>query len=167
MATTAHMKKSLSIPLFISTTVGTVLLGMLSGLLSGSKAGYSLLVLPPATPPDAVFPVVWSVLYAMIGLSLFFIMRTHAVTESLQKRKTAATALWFVQFGFLLLWPFAFFTFKLYIFSFLWIVSLWAISLALIICSFRVSPTAGALLIPYEAWLTFAVYLNLFIAMLN
>lgn len=114
MAQTAHLKRRASIPLFITTTFGTLLLGMLSGLFSGSKAGYNSLALPPATPPDAVFPVVWSILYAMIGLSLFFILRKTAITESLAMRRKTAAILWFIQFGAMLAWPFAFFTLKLY-----------------------------------------------------
>ncbi len=167
MAQTAHLKKRVSIPLFFTTTIGTLLVGMLAGLLSGSKAGYDSLVLPPATPPDAVFPYVWGVLYVMIGLSLFFIIRTPAVTPNLLTNKRVSTVLWCIQFGFNILWPFAFFTFKLYTFSFLWLAALSAINLALIIYSFKVSNAAGWLLIPYEAWLLYAAYLNMFIAILN
>ena len=167
MAQTAHLKKRTSIPLFFTCTLGTLLLGWLLGLLSGSKAGYNSLVLPPLTPPDKVFPIVWSILYVMIGLSLFFILRTNSATETLMRDKKAATTLWSLQFAFNLLWPFAFFTLQLYIFSFLWLAVLAAIDLALIIYAFRVSPAAGALLIPYQAWLMFALYLNLFIAILN
>ena len=105
MAQTAHLKRRASIPLFITTTFGTLLLGMLSGLFSGSKEGYNSLALPPATPPDAVFPVVWSILYAMIGLSLFFILRKTAITESLAMRRKTAAILWFIQFGAMLAWP--------------------------------------------------------------
>ena len=167
MAQTVHLKRRASVPLFITTTFGTLLLGMLSGLFSGSKAGYNSLLLPPATPPDAVFPVVWSILYAMIGLSLFFILRKTAITETLAAQRKTASILWFIQFAGMLAWPFAFFTLKLYIFSLLWLTGLVALNLALIICSFRVSAPAGALLIPYQAWLMFALYLNLFIAILN
>ncbi len=167
MATSTHLKRRIGIPLFLTTVGGTVLLGMLSGLFSGSKAGYNSLVLPPATPPDAVFPIVWGILYAMIGLSLFFILRRPAVTPLLAQEKKAATTLWIVQFAFNLLWPFAFFTFRLYTFSFLWLAALTAINLAAIVYAFRVSKAAGILLIPYEAWLMFALYLSLFIAILN
>ncbi|MDE6399052.1 MAG: tryptophan-rich sensory protein [Clostridiales bacterium] len=167
MATTAHLKKRASVPLFLTTTLGTVLLGMLAGLFSGSKAGYSSLVLPPATPPDKVFPIVWSVLYAMIGMSLFFTLRKPAVTTTIERDRKTATVLWWIQLGFNLLWPFAFFTLHLYTFSLLWLIALSAINLAAIIYAFRVSPTAGALLVPYEGWLLFDNYLNLFIAILN
>lgn len=167
MAQSTHLKKRISIPMFITCVGGTLLLGFLSGLFSGIRAGYGSLVLPPATPPDKVFPIVWGILYAMIGMSLFFIMRTNAVTAVIEQNKKAASVLWYIQFAFNLLWPFAFFTFKLYTFSFLWLAALVAINLALIIYAFRVSKFAGALLIPYQAWLMFALYLNLFIAILN
>lgn len=103
----------------------------------------------------------------MIGASLFFIVNKPAVTKTLQHDRTAATVLWFIGFAFNLAWPFAFFTFKLYTFSFLWLAAIVAINLATIIYAFRVSPVSGALLIPYQGWLMFALYLNLFIAILN
>ena len=167
MAQTAHLKKRTSIPVFVTATLGTMFLGFLSGLSSGSKAGYGMLVLPPATPPDKVFPIVWGVLYAMIGASLFFIMNKPAVTKTLERDKNVAVILWAIGLAFNLAWPFAFFTLKWYAFSFLWLAALVAINLATIIYAFRVSAVAGSLLIPYEAWLMFALYLNLFIAIMN
>ena len=167
MAQTTHLKKSVSIPAFLTATFGTVLLGMLSGLTSGSMRGYGSYVVPPLTPPDVVFPIVWSILYAMIGLSLFFILRQPTITEALARDKNTAIWLWGVQLAFNLLWPYAFFTLRLYTFSFLWLTALVAVNFALIIYAFRVNKLAGALLIPYQAWLMFAAYLNLFIAILN
>lgn len=167
VAANAHLKKRASIPLLAATTLGTVLLGFLAGLFSKSRNGYSGLVLPPAAPPDIVFPVVWGVLYFTIGLSLFFILRKPAVTKAYERDRKTAFVLWIIGFAFNLAWPFAFFTFKLYTFSFLWLAALTAINLATVIYAFRVSPTAGALLIPYEAWLMFALYLSLFVAILN
>ena len=167
MAQTTHLKAYKSIPLFLSAVGGTVLLGMLAGVFSGSHAGYSLLVLPPATPPDVVFPVVWSILYVMIGMSLFFILRKPAVTEQLAHDRRTAATLWFVQFGMNILWPFAFFALKMYAFSLIWLAALVAVTTACMIYAFRTSPAAGVLLIPYQGWLLFALYLNLFIAILN
>lgn len=167
MATTAHLKKRASVPLFLTTTLGTLLLGMLAGLFSGSKAGYSSLVLPPATPPDAMFPVVWSVLYVLIGMSLFFVLKKPAVTAEMAHDRKVATVLWWIQFAFNLAWPFAFFTLHMYTFSLLWLIALCAVNLAATVYAFRVSRAAGALLVPYEAWLLFAAYLNMFIAILN
>ncbi len=167
MATTAHLKKRAGVPLFLSCLIGTVLLGMLAGLFSGSRAGYASLVLPPATPPDGVFPIVWTVLYAMMGLSLFFIRRKPAFTTTLARDKQTATVLWAIQFAFNLIWPFMFFWLQLYTVSLLWLITLVAVNLAAVVYAFRTSPTAGALLVPYEMWLLFAAYLNLFIALLN
>ena len=166
-ATTAHLKKATNIPILITAVLGTMLLGFLSGLLSGSMHGYGDYVVPPLTPPDIVFPIVWGVLYFMIGLSLFFIIRRSAVTAQLVADRKVATVLWIVQFVFNIAWPFAFFALELYTFSMIWLAALVAINLALIIYAFKVSKVSGALLIPYEVWLTFALYLNMFIALMN
>ena len=166
-ATTTHLRKATHIPALIAAVLGTLLLGFLSGLLSGSMHGYGNYVVPPLTPPDIVFPIVWSVLYVMIGLSLYFIVRHSAVTTQLAHYRKVATILWIVQFVFNIAWPFAFFTLELYTFSMIWLAALVAINLALIIYAFKISPVAGSLLIPYEAWLMFALYLNMFIAIMN
>ena len=166
-ATTTHLRKAAHVPALIAAVLGTLLLGFLSGALSGSMHGYGDYVVPPLTPPDMVFPIVWGVLYFMIGLSLFFIVRRSAVTLQLESDRKIATVLWIIQLVFNLAWPFAFFTLELYTFSMIWLAALVAINLALIIYAFRVSPVAGGLLIPYEAWLMFALYLNIFIAILN
>ena len=167
MAQTMHLKRRRSIPTFFVATLGTLLLGTLAGWFSGSKRGYTALVLPPATPPNIVFPIVWTVLYIMIGMSLFFIMRTWAVTDALEDDRKVATFLWALQFFFNLAWPFAFFTLRLYAFSALWLAVLVGVNIALMLYAFRVKMIAGWLLVPYQAWLTFAFYLNLFVAILN
>ena len=167
MAQTTHLKRRRSIPSFIAASLGTLLLGTLAGWFAGSKQGYGSLVLPPLTPPNEVFPIVWSVLYIMIGASLFFILESYAVTDVLESDRKIATFLWALQLFFNLAWPFAFFTLKLYAFSALWLAALVGINIALMLYAFRVSTPAGWLLVPYQLWLTFAFYLNLFVAILN
>lgn len=164
---TNHLTSKMQVPLALFTTLGTLLVGMLSGLLAGSGRGYAGLALPPLTPPDAVFPIVWSVLYLLIGLSLFFIVRTYAFTPARISAKRQSIGLWIAQMVFNLCWSFVFFSFQLYAFAFVWLVALLAVTMALIINCFKLRPLAAWLLIPYEAWLLFAAYLNLYIAILN
>lgn len=166
-AATINMSKKVKIPLFFATTLGTLLIGMLTGLLSGSGDGYKGLIMPTLSPPDIVFPIVWSILYLMIGLSLFFIIITPVTTPETESAKKTAIWLWIAQIVFNYCWSFAFFTFELYIFSFVWLCLLLAINMALIITCFKFSRPAAWLLIPYEIWLIFAAYLNLFIAIYN
>lgn len=163
----SHLTKKMHLPLALATTVGTLLLGTISGLLFGSGAGYSGMIMPPLSPPDIVFPIVWSILYLMIGLSLYFIITAPAFTPEKIAAKKSATWLWIAQLIFNLCWPLAFFTFQLYAFSFVWLCMLIAINMALIINCFKFSKPAAWLLIPYEIWLLFAAYLNLYIALFN
>lgn len=162
-----HLTKKMHIPLIITTTLGTVLLGFLVGMLTGSANGYEGLIMPPLSPPNVVFPIVWGILYAMIGLSLYFIIATPVFSPDKIAARKSAIWLWIAQMVFNLCWPLAFFTFKLYAFSFVWLCMLIAINMALIINCFKFSKPAAFLLIPYEIWLLFAAYLNLYIAILN
>lgn len=162
-----HMTKKMRFPLILATTLGTLLLGMITGFFAGSSKGYDGLQQPPLMPPAIVFPIVWSVLYLMIGLSLYFVITAPALSPAQTSARKSAIWLWIAQMVFNLCWSFAFFTFKLYAFSFVWLSILLAINIALIINCFKFSKPAALTLIPYELWLFFAAYLALYIAIFN
>ena len=87
-----------------------------------------------------------------------------------EKDKTEAKqplAVYVIQLAMNFMWPVFFFSLGAYLFSFIWLIILWAFSLAMIIMFYRVNKTAGLLQIPYLLWLTFAAYLNLSAYILN
>ena len=124
---------------------------------------YAGLEKPDLTPPSWVFAPVWTALYVMMGLSLYLML-----VRGLQKREVQfGVSLFFFQLLLNVTWSFAYFSLHSLFLAFMAIIALWAILLCTIIQAFRVSVGAGALLIPYLFWVTFAMYLTYAIMQLN
>lgn len=136
--------------------------GSLSALFSQSAmSSYQSLNKPPFNPPAILFPVVWTILYILMGISSYLIVTSN----SPQKDKALKTYL--VQLVFNFCWSIIFFTFSRYLFAFLWLIAL-IVLIVLMIYQFRqIRPVAAGLQIPYLLWCLFAAYLNLAIVLLN
>ena len=117
---------------------------------------------PPLSPPGWLFPVVWTILFVMMGIASYLISKKNK-----SKDRDRALILYAIQLGVNFLWPFFFFGAGWYLFSFAWLVFLWY----LVYCCIRVfgelEEKAAYLLVPYILWLTFAGYLNFFIFLMN
>lgn len=136
--------------------------GGLAGILTkDSMMQFALVNKPPLSPPGWLFPVVWTILFLLMGLASYLVSRS----DSAQKRP--ALILYAIQLIVNFFWSIFFFNFEWYLFSFFWLVLLWVLILLTIRAFWRVSPVAGILLIPYLLWVTFAGYLNLAIYLLN
>ena len=136
--------------------------GGLSALLTGGSMDlYKTLNQPPLAPPAWVFPVVWTILYVLMGISSALVYREGGPDS---KR---ALLLYGIQLLVNFIWPILFFRFQWYLPSFLWLVLLWVLILWMIVAFYRVRPLATYLQIPYLVWVTFAGYLNLIIYLLN
>lgn len=136
--------------------------GALAGILTkDSMMQFSLLNRPPLSPPGGLFPVVWTVLFLLMGYASYLVSRS----DSVQKRP--ALILYAIQLIVNFFWSIFFFNFEWYLFSFFWLVLLWVLILLTIRAFWRISPTAAILLIPYLLWVTFAGYLNLAIWLIN
>lgn len=107
---------------------------------------------PALTPPDWVFPIVWTILFILMGIASYLVVTTDP--------QPVALALYAVQLVFNLLWSIWFFNLGWYLFSFFWLILLWFLILATTIAFYRISKPAGYLMIPYLLWVTFAGYLN-------
>lgn len=122
---------------------------------AAARAGmdaYDLLTKPPATPPDWLFPVVWTLLYLLMGIAMGRVWR--AASGSARRQ---AAALWCVQLGVNGFWPVVFFL----------LAGLIALVLAMSAQFSRRDPAAAWLCAPYLLWLLFAAYLNLGVWLLN
>jgi benzodiazapine receptor len=112
---------------------------------------------PKYTPPNQVFGPVWTTLYILMGISIFFIWRKGLSDNDV----LIAFALFWVQLVFNALWSIIFFGMKSKDGGVFVIILLWLLILATIITSFKVSVWSGVLLIPYVIWVSIASYLNI------
>ena len=136
--------------------------GALAGILTkDSMMQFSLLNKPPLSPPGWLFPVVWTILFLLMGFASYLVSRTD------RAQKRPALILYAIQLIVNFFWSIFFFNFEWYLFSFFWLVLLWVLILLTIRAFRRISPTAAILLIPYLLWVTFAGYLNLAIWLIN
>lgn len=152
-------KKRLIICLAIPLVVGGA-----AGLLTmNSMEAFEALNQPPLSPPGWLFPVVWTVLYVLMGIASYLV----SVSDAPHKEKARALWTYGIQLAFNFLWPIAFFNLKWYLFAFLWLVILWILILITALRFGRIRKPAGYLLVPYLLWVAFAGYLNLGIYLLN
>lgn len=138
--------------------------GALAGLLSmGGMQTYAAVNQPPLSPPGWVFPVVWTILYLLMGVASYLIY----TTDALPGQRKQALRLYAAQLAANFLWPLIFFGLKWYLAAFFWLVLLWVLIFLTIRAFTKIRETAGDLLLPYLLWVTFAGYLNLGVYLLN
>lgn len=141
-----------------------VLVGLIAGLISsGSMAAFEELEKPPLSPPGWLFPVVWSVLYVLMGVASYLVLVSDGPVATVER----SLRVYALQLFFNFCWSLIFFNLEMYYFAFVWLVALWALILTTIIMFGRISKPAAWLMVPYLLWVTFAGYLNLGIALLN
>ena len=156
--------KKINVTNLLISIVLTELIGMLSGFLVGnSKAFYETLFLPPFSPPSWIFPVVWGILYALMGVAAYLIF--EFVPPSTERKK--AFILYAVQLAFNFLWTLFFFRLELLWGSIAVIILVDIIGIITTIKFYKLKKSAGYFLIPYLIWILFATYLNIGIALLN
>ena len=137
--------------------------GGLSWLFSrkGMEETYPLLEKSALSPPGFVFPIVWTVLYILMGIGFAMVLNAK------KPGSKAAGPIWFVQLGLNFLWSLLFFRWSLYGWALVCLILLW-LAIAAMIGRFRAfSKTAAALQIPYLLWVTFAGWLNYVVWQLN
>ncbi len=137
--------------------------GGLSALLSGGMTQYRAMNQPPLSPPGWVFPVVWTVLYLLMGYASYLIWTSDAP----QNEKRGALILYGAQLVANFIWPLIFFRAQMYLTALIWLVVLWVLIFLTIRAFSKINERAGDLLIPYILWVTFAAYLNLGVYLLN
>lgn len=138
--------------------------GLLAGLLtrSATEAFGQLVAQPPLSPPAILFPIVWTVLYALMGFGAARIWLSPPSPE-----RSRGINLFIAQLIVNFFWPLIFFNAQAYGFALLWLLLLWGLVLWMILTWHKIDPLAAKLQIPYLLWLTFAAYLNFGIWLLN
>lgn len=143
--------KSILIPIISGSIVGFIISGFMD---------YNSLEKPAFAPPSILFPIVWTILYILMGISYGILKSNRLVNLNIKK-------IYYGQLIVNLLWPIAFFVFKARLFAFIWILLLVILIITMIYRFYLKNKIAGLLQIPYLAWSIFATYLNLFIYLLN
>lgn len=138
--------------------------GALSAILTnGSMEQFSALKQPPLSPPAFLFPIVWTILFILMGVSSYLVMQSDAFRKNVNEALTIYGVQLFMNF----FWTIIFFNMKTYLFAFVWLVILWVLIIIMCRSFYKISPLAGLLQLPYLLWTTFAGYLNLAIYFLN
>lgn len=142
----------------------TEAVGALAGLLTreATKLYSTTIVKPPLSPPALVFPIVWSLLYALMGIGAARIWLTAPSPE-----RTRSLRIYLVQLAFNFFWSILFFNFQAFGFAFLWLVALWALIVWMTLSFYELDRLAAYLQIPYLLWVLFAGYLNFGVWKLN
>ena len=143
--------KSISIPIIVGGAVG---------LITSNAINYNDLIQPAFAPPSFLFPIVWTILYVLMGVS-------YGILENKGLVDAETNSIYYLQLTVNALWSFIFFVFKWRLFAFIWILILDALVIDMIIKFYKKDKTAGLLQIPYLLWISFATVLNFAVYLLN
>lgn len=150
--------------LFIICLVLPLLVGGLAGLITNnSMDAFQMLNKPTLSPPAWLFPVVWTILYILMGIASYLVLASENNSDTVN----IALKFYIVQLAINFFWPILFFTFELYFFSFVWLLLLIVLVIITIVLFAQISKPAAYLMLPYLIWLIFAGYLNMSIYLLN
>ena len=138
-----------------------VAVGSISALISRIPGRYAGMQQPPFSPPAIVFPIVWTALYILMGISAYMISRSE------DTRKSRALSVYALQLFFNFFWSILFFRFSWYLPAFFWLAAMIILILIMIFRFFQIKPLAAYLQIPYLFWCLFAAYLNFGVYWLN
>ena len=146
--------------LLIISILIPILVGTLSSLFSGNMS-ISMLNKPSLSPPSFLFPIVWTILYILMGIS------SYIIYSSDNQNKGKALAIYAIQLIFNFFWSIIFFGSSQYLLAFVWLIALIIIIIIMIYQFYAIEPLAAYLQIPYLLWCLFAAYLNFMIYRLN
>jgi benzodiazapine receptor len=161
-------KKEIAVRINIFKLIVSLVICQLAGLLGSLFTApaipkwYTSLQKPSFTPPSRLFSPVWIFLYVLMGLTLYILWQAHSGREVKTARVFFA-----IQLILNVLWSVIFFGLKSPMAAFMEIIVLFLAILLTIFISFKVSKTAGYLLLPYIIWVSFAAVLNYFFWKLN
>ena len=148
------------VKIYIRSILIPVVVGLLIGAITSSSIEYNTLIKPVLAPPSILFPIVWTILYILMGVS-YGILETKSLVD------TEINFIYYFQLLVNALWSIIFFTFKWRLFAFIWLLILLLLIVMMIIKFYQRDKVAGLLQIPYLLWALFASYLNFAIYLLN
>ena len=150
----------MKIKIYIKDILVPVIIGGVVGLIISGSIDYNSLEKTPLAPPSIVFPIVWTIIYIIMGIS-YGMLKNENLVDSKTKW------IYYIQLLINALWSIIFFTLKARLFAFIWIILLDILVITMIIDFYKKKKVAGILQIPYLLWSLFATYLNLGVYLLN
>lgn len=136
-----------------------LIIGIVVGLISQPSTEYSNLIKPSLSPPGILFPIVWTIIYLLMGISYFLIKK--------EKNTALESIVYYLQLFVNALWSIIFFNLEWYFFAIVWIILLDLLVAAMIYLFYKKNKISGYLNIVYAVWLVFATYLTISIYILN
>ena len=150
--------------LLILCIVLPLTVGSLAGFITkDSMETFNMLNKPALSPPGIVFPIVWTILYILMGISSYLVLTSGYVNNKIKE----ALVYYGLQLLFNFFWSIWFFSFGWYLFAFIWLLLLWVLIFNTIASFYDINKTAAYLISPYLLWVTFAGYLNFSIYLMN
>ena len=146
--------------IYIKSILIPVIVGGIVGLITSRFIDYNSLQKPPFSPPGIAFPIVWTILYILMGIS-------YGILKSKEQVDDEINFIYYLQLGVNALWSIFFFVFKWRLFSFLWILLLAVLVILMIMKFYNKNKAAGLIQLPYLLWVLFASYLNIGFYILN
>ena len=148
------------IKIYVKSILIPVIIGGIVGIIISNSIDYNTLQKPFLAPPSIAFPIVWTILYILMGIS-YGILDSNSLVDS----KT--NIIYYLQLFVNALWSIIFFTLKWRLFAFIWILLLCILVIIMIYNFYKKNKIAGLLQIPYLLWIIFASYLNISTYLLN
>ena len=145
---------------FIKSILIPVVIGGIVGFLISNFIDYNIINKPPLSPPSIVFPIIWTILYILMGTS-YEILKTKGLIDD------ETNMIYYTQLLVNVTWPIVFFVFKWRFVSILWTILLLILVVYMTIKFYRKNKIAGLLQIPYILWTIFATYLTIGVYILN
>ena len=131
-----------------------VIIGGIVGLIISKSIDYNSLQKPFLAPPSILFPIMWTILYILMGIS-------YGILDSNNLIAAKQNIIYYLQLFVNALWSIFFFTLKWRLFSFIWIILLDLLVIIMIFSFYKKNNIAGLIQVPYLLWVLFASYLNL------
>ena len=148
---------------YVGFSAAALAVGGASALLTGEgMKAFAALRQPPLSPPGWLFPVVWTILYVLMGIGMAIVWR-----ETSGRERRRATEAWALQLAVNFFWTILFFRLEARLLAFFWLLLLFVLAARMAHIFSEHSDLAGKLQIPYLVWLAFAGYLNFAVWLLN
>lgn len=152
--------KTYLIAILIPLAVG----GLSALLTSNNMMLYGEMTKPPLAPPPILFPIVWTVLFVLMGIGS---ARVYLKKDTMSRETATALRIYAIQLGFNFFWSLIFFNLQAFLFAFIWLIALWGLIIVMLFKFYKIDKPAAIINIPYFLWVTFAAYLNFAIYILN